>query len=123
MLLWSSTLKDRSFPHAGDVPGLSRAKVHHPTLWPWLKPTRTGVAARPVQVTLWDGLLRRLNDRALLYMGVCCTNSVSRGEEALALLLHDYAKLPGGSTVYGVIAQFVRSECGAACFERCGLWL
>lgn len=69
----------------------SRAKGHHPTLWAVVEADQVLALLLPVQVTLWDGLLRRLTTRAVVYGSVLYELS-SRGEEALALLLHDYAK-------------------------------
>ncbi len=69
----------------------ARAKGHCPTLWAVVEADQVLALLLPVQVTLWDGLLRRLTTRAVVYGSVLYELS-PRGEEALTLLLHDYTK-------------------------------
>ncbi len=70
----------------------ARAQRHRPTLWAATDNTGEVLALLlPVQITLMDGLLRRLTTRAVAYGSVLYDPS-PMGEEALAALLRAYAQ-------------------------------
>jgi serine/alanine adding enzyme len=70
----------------------ARAKGHQPTLWAATDNDGQVLALLlPVQITLRDGLLRRLTTRAVVYGSVLYDPS-SAGEEALTTLLRTYAQ-------------------------------
>lgn len=70
----------------------ARAKGHQPTLWAGTDNSGQILALLlPVQITLRDGLLRRLTTRAVVYGSVLYDPSPA-GEEALATLLRTYAQ-------------------------------
>ena len=68
----------------------ARAEGHHPTLWAAVGNDGHVLALLlPVNVTLWNGLLRRFTTRAVVYGSVLCAPG-AEGQEALAKLLHTY---------------------------------
>jgi lipid II:glycine glycyltransferase (peptidoglycan interpeptide bridge formation enzyme) len=68
----------------------SRTKGHRPTLWVAVDSGNHPLALMlPVQITLFDGLLRRFTTRAVAYGGPLCAPG-SKGKEALAMLLQFY---------------------------------
>jgi serine/alanine adding enzyme len=70
----------------------ARAKRHRPTLWAATDNDGEVLALLlPMQITLMDGLLRRLTTRAVVYGSVLYDPSPA-GEEALATLLRTYAQ-------------------------------
>ncbi len=76
----------------------SRATGHHPTLWATIDDDgRVLALLLPVQVALFNGLLRYFSTRAILYGSVLCAPN-AQGIEALAKLLDIYKhKRPGAS--------------------------
>jgi serine/alanine adding enzyme len=79
----------------------ARAKGHQPTLWAVTDSGSGQVLALllPVQITLMDGLLRRLTTRAVAYGSVLCAPG-SEGEEALAMLLQAYRQEAKGDALF-----------------------
>lgn len=78
----------------------SQAKGHRPTLWA-AKDGRGQVLAMfmPVQITLRDGLLRRLTTRAVAYGSVLCDPSPA-GEDAMSMLLKTYVRTVGNEALF-----------------------
>jgi serine/alanine adding enzyme len=70
----------------------SRTKGHRPTLWAAVDSRNRLLALMlPVQITLFDGLLRRFTARAVVYGGILCVPGF-KGKEALTMLLHSYKR-------------------------------
>lgn len=68
----------------------ARTEGHCPTLWAALNNDgRVLALLLPVQITLFNGLLRRLTTRAVAYGSVLCVPG-AEGQEALARLLYTY---------------------------------
>lgn len=98
----------------------ARTKGHRPILWATVDDDG-GVLALllPVQVTLIEGLLRRLTTRAVVYGSVLYDPSPA-GEEALAFLLRTYAHEAGHEVLFTELrnlsdlsaVQPVLNDCG-----------
>jgi len=104
----------------------ARAKGHRPTSWAAVDGSNHPLALLlPVQITLMDGLLRRLTTRAVAYGSVLCAPG-PEGKEALAILLHTYTREVKGSPLFTELrnlsdlgdVQLELSECGFAYEEH-----
>jgi serine/alanine adding enzyme len=98
----------------------TQAKGHRPTLWAVTDNGGQVLALlSPVQITLRDGLLRRLTTRAVVYGSVLYDPS-SAGEEALATLLRAYVHEIGQEALFTELrnlsdlgaVQPVLNDCG-----------
>jgi lipid II:glycine glycyltransferase (peptidoglycan interpeptide bridge formation enzyme) len=77
-----------------------RAHSHHPQIYAALDDNRqVQVLFLPVQVTLKNGLLRRLTSRSIAYGGVLCS-CTEEGKKALGKLLVEYSKGAGRETIF-----------------------
>jgi serine/alanine adding enzyme len=104
----------------------ARAKGHRPLLRATVGETGQVLALLlPVQVTLRDGLFRRLTTRSIAYGSILCTPG-SVGREALALLLPTYTRDAGHGALFSELRnlsdlsaiQPVLNECGFAYEEH-----
>jgi serine/alanine adding enzyme len=92
--LWQDFVDDHPMSSIFHTPEMfklfAQAKGHQPTLWAAISGGgRLLALLLPVQVTLMDGLLRRLTTRAIAYGSVLCAPG-SEGREALTVLLQTY---------------------------------
>jgi len=98
----------------------SRTKGYRPELWVALG-EKSSVQAlfMPVQVTLNDGLLRRLTTRSIAYGSILCAPDVD-GKEALAALLHSYKKKGGREGLFTELRHLSDLTAYQSVFTQCG---
>ncbi|MDD5369338.1 MAG: GNAT family N-acetyltransferase [Anaerolineaceae bacterium] len=73
----------------------------------------------PVQVTLRDGLLRRLTTRSIAYGSILSTPD-ALGKEALAALLNDYTQKAGRGGLFTELRHLSDQSVYQSVFARCG---
>ncbi len=73
----------------------------------------------PVQVTLQDGLFRRLTTRSIAYGSVLCAPDPV-GPEALALLLHTYAREAGRGVLFTELRNLSNLDALQPVLNDCG---
>ncbi len=104
----------------------AHATGYRPTLWAAVGDHgQVQALLLPVQVTLKDGLFRRLTTRSIAYGGVLCVPDPA-GPEALALLLRNYTREAGHAALLSELRnlsdlsaiQPVLNECGFAYEEH-----
>lgn len=78
----------------------ARAKGHRPTLWATIdNDDQVLTLLLPVQITLKDGLLRRLTTRSVAYGSVLCASNAA-GKQASATLFRTYAQEAGSEALF-----------------------
>ena len=104
----------------------AQATGHRPMLWAAVGDHgQVQALLSPVQVTLKDGLFRRLTTRSIAYGSVLCVPDPA-GSEALALLLRTYTREAGNAALFSELRnlsdlsaiQPVLNECGFAYEEH-----
>lgn len=75
------------------------SKGHKPKLWAATQNGRILVLFLPVDVNLWNGILRPLTTRAISYGSVLCVPG-KEGQEALGQLLHTYKCRTAGEALF-----------------------
>jgi len=97
-----------------------RAQGHQPLLWAAVGADEQVLALfLPVQVTLRDGVLRRLTTRAVAYGGVV-HDPRPLGEEALDLMLHTYAREAGQGALFTELRNLSDLATAQPILKRCG---
>lgn len=97
-----------------------RAKGYRPILWAAVdKHGQILALLSPVQVSLRDGLLRRLTTRSIAYGSVLC-NQTPCGQEALASLLSTYLQTTRWQALYTELRNMSDVACLQKIFEKNG---
>lgn len=98
----------------------AETKGHQPTLWAALDRNQSLLALLlPVEVTLADGILRRLTTRAIAYGGVLCSSS-PESEEALVMLLQAYGRVMAKRVLFTELRNLSDLSSRQQALQGCG---
>lgn len=98
----------------------SRAKGHQPMLWAAVDSGDDILALLlPVNVFLFDGLLRSLTTRAIAYGSVLCAPG-ARGHEGLTELLRTYKRHAGGAPLFTEFRNLTDPTTTQPVLDQCG---
>ena len=96
------------------------ARGHRPLLHAAIGEDRRVLALLlPVQLTLMNGLLRRLTTRSVAYGGVLCSSGVA-GEKALEILLHNYSECAAREALFTEMRHLSDPAAIQPVLTRCG---